>query len=61
MSLDKKKRETGSVKGALPKRPWGKLDPEVFKAYVCKHPEFICKKYDAHFGISTAGVLKALN
>jgi putative transposase len=44
-----KKRKTGSLKDAPPKRPWKKLCPKALNQCVEAHPDWTLKEYAQYF------------
>lgn len=53
------KKNLGSLKDSIPKRPWRKIDPQKLTEIVEKHSDWTLLEYANHFGVKASSILKA--
>lgn len=51
-----RKKQAGSLKDAVPKRPWRKIKPEEVIAFVEKHSDLTLTDYGNYFGIKASSM-----
>lgn len=56
----KKKEQGQSLIDPPPRRPWKKINPDILRDLVKRHPDWEIKDYAHEMGVSKSGVGKAL-